>query len=107
MIIDFIIKLVNYYKVQKANTMPTLINKNDNPLYLDEPLVFDPIKLYGGEYVVKGNLIIMDAVLIIAIFFCYFYQMSMAKNNTLTYLHIGILLSTRAYMKLPFALVLC
>lgn len=75
-------------------------------MYLDEPLVFDPIKLNGGEYVVKGNLIIMDAVLIIGIWVCYFLQISMATNNTLSYLHVGILVCTRSYLKLPFALVL-
>jgi len=73
MLIDFIVKVWNYFKVQKANSIPsTPIKKKDNPLYLDEPLVFDPIKLNGGEYVVKGNLIIMDAVFIIGIWVCYF-----------------------------------
>jgi len=51
--------------------MPPTINKNDNPLYLDEPLVFDPIKLNGGEFMINGSLIMMDGILIVAIIVCY------------------------------------
>lgn len=48
----------------------------------------------------------MDGVMIVAIIVCQALQATMSSNNTLTYLHVGILCVTRAYLKLPFALVL-
>jgi hypothetical protein len=47
MLIDFGIKLVNYLNVKKANVVPP-INGKEKDFYLDEPLVFDPVKLNGG-----------------------------------------------------------
>jgi len=105
MLIDFGIKLVNYLNVKKANIVPP-INGKEKDFYLDEPLVFDPIKLNGGEFIIKSNIIIMDGVFILVAIVCFCIQAIMNSNDSLIYIHVGALLITRAYLKLPFAVVL-
>ena len=48
----------------------------------------------------------MDSILVITILVMYFIQAALASSESLNYLHIGILMMVRAYLKLPFAIAL-
>ena len=105
MISDLVTKIVNHYMVIQANFSVENLN-NGSHIYFDEPLTFDDSKNNGGLFVIKGDYIIMDAVLVVAIIIMYVIQASLASSENLNYLHIGILMMVRGYLKLPFAIAM-
>ena len=106
MVIDFLGKVMNYTTVCKANQIQTENNKENQLFYLDEHLVFDPIKLNNGEFLIQSSMLVMDAIMIATIITCFIIQTVIQNSDKVTYLQVGVLVITRAYLKLPFSIML-
>lgn len=68
--------------------------------------MFDPIKLNNGEFLIKPSMLAMDAFMIALIIIAFVIQTALHNSGKLTYVQVGALVMTRAYLKLPFSLML-
>jgi hypothetical protein len=68
-VIDAVVKITNHVMVVKSNFSHQ--KDNEDQIYFDEPLTFDPFKS-SGSFVIKTEYIVMDAVLVLVIIAMYF-----------------------------------
>lgn len=101
--LDAVVKITNHIMVVKSNFQHQI--NNEEQIYFNEPLTFDPFS-NNGSFVIKTEYIIMDAVAVVAIIVMYLIQMGLAQSGELNYLHIGMLMMVRAYLKIPFAVAI-
>jgi hypothetical protein len=67
-VIDAIVKITNHVMILRSNISHHL--NNEDQIYFDEPLTFDPFK-NSGSILIKTEYIVMDAVCVIAIIVMY------------------------------------
>jgi hypothetical protein len=67
-VIDAMVKITNHIMVLKSNFSHQI--NNEEQIYFDEPLTFDPFKS-SGCFVIKTEYIVMDAVLVLGIIAMY------------------------------------
>jgi hypothetical protein len=67
-VIDAVVKITNHAMVLKSNFSHQI--NNEEEIYFDEPLTFDPFK-NSGSLVLKTEFIVMDTVLVLAIIAMY------------------------------------
>lgn len=68
-IIDMIVKLTNHICVLKSNFTDS--KSSEDQIYFDEPLTFDPFKNNGGQFLIKTEYVVMDAILVVVIVVMY------------------------------------
>ena len=67
-VIDAVVKITNHVMVLKSNFSHQI--NNDEQIYFDEPLTFDPFN-NSGSFIIKTEYIVMDGVLVLAIIAMY------------------------------------
>lgn len=67
-VVDAVVKITNHVLVLKSNNFHQ--TKSEEQIYFDEPLTFDPYN-NSGSFMIKTELIVMDAVFVVAIIAMY------------------------------------
>lgn len=65
---DLVVKITNHVMVLKANFSHQI--NNEDKIYFDEPLTFDPFKI-TGSIMIKTSYVVMDALFVLAIIVMY------------------------------------
>lgn len=67
-ILDALVKISNHMMVLRSNFSHNI--NNEEQIYFDEPLTFDPFK-NSGSILIKTEFIIMDAIFVVLIIVMY------------------------------------
>jgi hypothetical protein len=67
-ILDALVKISNHMMVLRSNFSHNM--NNEEQIYFDEPLTFDPFK-NSGSILIKTEFIIMDAIFVVLIIVMY------------------------------------